>query len=58
MTRITIRCSEYEMLKIKEALTDVCPFKVRTIKECGEDSDCHECQDRNIKFHIIESGGE
>ena len=57
MARIEIKCSEYEMKQIKEALIDKCPFEIGTIKNCGEDADCNDCQEENIAFTVIESEG-
>lgn len=57
MAKIEILCTEYEMNKIKDALVDRCPFEIGTIKECNEDSDCGDCQEKNIEFTVIESGG-
>ena len=58
MKRIQINCTKYEGIMIKEALVDTCPFKFRTIKKCGEDSDCNECIDENIEFNAVENDEE
>ena len=58
MARIEIQCTEYEMNQIKNNLIDKCPFEIGTIKNCGEDADCNDCQDKNIKFTVIEIEGE
>ena len=58
MAKIEIKCTEYEMNRIKNALIDKCPFKIGTIKNCGEDADCNDCQEKNIEFTVIEREGE
>jgi len=57
MARVTIKCTEHEMIEIKNILEGNCFFQIGTIKNCGEDSDCHECMDSNVEF-IIEDGEE
>jgi len=58
MKKVQIICTGHEAKVIKWSLTDTCIFKCGTVKNCGEESDCNECINKNVEFNILESEGE